>query len=98
MLLYYDFCGVDWLDGNRWRIYNEEDGLLDVEIRGMAIDRKGRPWVSTEDGSLSCLDGKQWATALTNKAIRAIAVDAEGDLWLGGEGGGVSVFSLTGEK
>ena len=98
VLLYYEFCGVDWFDGKKWHFYNEEDGLLDPEIHGMVMDRKGRPWVSTEDGSLSCLDEKKWATALTNKAIRAIAVDAKGDLWLGGEGGGVSVFSPIEEK
>lgn len=95
VLLYYEFCGVDWFDGKQWHFYNEKDGLLDPEIHGVAIDGEGRPWVSTEEGSLSCLDGGRWATALTNKAITAIAVDAKGDLWLGGEGGGVSVFSLA---
>jgi len=94
LLVYYDLAGVDWYDGRRWRYYNDQNGLLDPAIWSMAIDRRGRPWVATEEASLACLVGKHWTTALTNKPVESMAVHPDGTLWLGDQGGQVTVLRV----
>ncbi|MEW6756079.1 MAG: DUF362 domain-containing protein [Candidatus Latescibacterota bacterium] len=93
-LVYHDLGGVDWYDGRRWRFYDDRNGLLDPVVQGMAIDRQGRPWVSTEERSLGCLQGGEWATALINKPIESIAVHPDGTLWLSDGGGQVTVLRV----
>jgi ligand-binding sensor domain-containing protein len=93
-LVSYEFNGIDWYDGRRWRYYNDQNGLLDGSVQAIAIDRQGRPWVATEERSLGCLLGDEWATALINKPIRSLAVHPDGTLWLADDGGQVTVLQV----
>lgn len=91
--------GVSVFDGERWANYgwNEfglgEEGKL---IEDVAVDQRGRVWLSTTNGGISAYDGDQWtpydeSSGLASNHVPVLAVDLEGRIWAG-HTYGVSVF------
>ena len=45
-----------------WTTYTEEDGLPSNAVTLVAVAQDGAPWVGTEAGTVSRLDGRIWTT------------------------------------
>ncbi len=90
----------------RWNIntgeyikYITADGLIDNDVRSIAIDSEGNKWFGTFHGGVSKFDGKKWITyttddGLADNNVSSIAIDSEGNKWFGTRGG-VSIFDGT---
>lgn len=91
--------GVTMFDGETWQSYTSADGLVNDEVRAIAIDWLGRKWFGTAAGA-SLFDGQSWQTftpltsSLVSNYVHAIAVDARDRKWFGygPRGQGVTMF------
>lgn len=88
------------LDGARVETTHitKQDGLSSDLVYGMAFDREGRLWVSTDDG-VNRLDKGRWSYYTTEDGLiwddgddRALYVDRDDNVWVG-TSGGLSRFS-----
>jgi signal transduction histidine kinase/ligand-binding sensor domain-containing protein/CheY-like chemotaxis protein len=84
-------------DGQDFRTFNLEDGLVDVNVWSMNQDREGHLWIGT-GGGLSQYDDRSWTTFMTEDGlghnyVRGIFKDRKGNLWFGTQGGGVSRYA-----
>jgi ligand-binding sensor domain-containing protein len=92
-----DHRGTPFDEGDdAWTTFATADGLVDNDVRTIAVDGAGRLWFGT-DGGVSVLDhggtlfdkiDDAWATfttadGLPDNHVRAIAVDGAGRLWFG---------------
>lgn len=87
--------GLNLFDGKRWTTYTTDDGLLDNEVRALALDQAGRLWIATPDGvSRFALnnagepDNNSWtsyttAEGLISNDVLSLAVDQTGGVWFG---------------
>lgn len=91
--------GVSLFDGGQWQNFTTADGLVDNEVRAIAIDPQGRKWFGTANG-VSAFDGRQWAnyapltSSLVSNFVQTVAVDPANRLWFGyaERGQGVTMF------
>ena len=89
----------------RWNIntgeyikYITADGLIDNDVRSIAIDSEGNKWFGTTEG-VSKFYGTNWTTyttsdGLAENRVNSIAIDLEGNKWFGTTEG-VSKFDGT---
>jgi len=83
-------AGVSYYDGSTWTSYNtEKSGLVDDQVRTLALDAKGRLWVGTYGGlSVYTPKDKAWSTipsgekTYPNTSVAALATD-EKYVWVG---------------
>jgi len=79
--------GVLSFDGDTWKTYTTEDGLLSQYVVDVAIGKDGSKWFVT-GGDLSQLDGTTWTyytrenSELKYDRINSIVFDNEGVLWI----------------
>ncbi len=82
-----------------WISYTKADGLIDNQVRAIAIDQAGHQWIGTLNG-VSQFDGQTWrsyqtlTTSLMSNYVQTITIDQSNHKWFGyGErGSGVSEF------
>ena len=73
--------------------YDEENGLMQMNVRSLLIDQRDRLWIGTKLG-VNVLDGTRLRSytvhqGLPNDNIWCLFQDAEGGIWLGTDGAGV---------
>ncbi len=81
------------------------EGLVNSNIRDMAMDHDSALWIATDDGIYKWKDGKfNWYIAdenISSNSCHAITVDIEGTVWVGTDGGGCfkipyqNIFNFT---
>jgi len=96
--------GLGMFDGNNWRLWSTSDGLLENDVRAVAIDSNNYVWIA--NGSygynffgVSQFDGITFThfnheQGLTNDNVWNIYVDKIGQIWFATRGG-VSVLRDT---
>jgi ligand-binding sensor domain-containing protein len=77
--------GVSRFDGERWRTYTVDNGLLDNWVYAIAPDCEGNLWFGTL-GGVSRYDGAGWtslttADGLADAWVADVAVAPDGRLW-----------------
>lgn len=80
--------------GNDWRFYTEDDGLLEDLVTVMVEGRDGAIWMGTNDG-LMRFANSEWQNFEQdplNHGVADLAISAEGTLWIGTVHGGVIKF------
>jgi ligand-binding sensor domain-containing protein/signal transduction histidine kinase len=74
-----------------FRNYGRAQGLLDVNLRSVFVDRNQKVWVGTLDGGLFQLDGERFRAVpkseIVPRGVSAIHQDRAGLLWVGTQGG-----------
>lgn len=79
-----------WKDG-RLKTFREPQGLLNLYVRSVLVDRAQRVWAGTYGGGLFQLQGDGFQRAPLSEAINAevsvIFQDRSGRLWVGTQGG-----------
>ncbi len=88
--------GVNTFDGQLWRHYTKDDGLIDNDTYAVAVDAyaQQRVWIGTRDG-VSVFDGRAWSHYTKDDGLSApwvtdIVIDAAGRRWFATWGGGVT--------
>lgn len=90
--------GVTLLRNGRFTVYTEKDGLIDNDVRSMAITSEGTVLFGTYKG-VSVFDGVTWThlssdytygqftgngnSGLADNYVRAMTVDLQGRIWYG---------------
>jgi signal transduction histidine kinase/ligand-binding sensor domain-containing protein len=92
-----DASGNVWLAGSmgvvrrsasgETRLYDQRDGLPDLPVRALWLDRDGNLWAGT-NGGLARFQSGRFASPLSgpgseHDSVRALFEDREGDLWVG---------------
>lgn len=96
-----DKKGVVSYDGETWKEYGMEDGLLDSAVTSLALDSTGNLWIGTKSG-LQMHDGKNLWTSYTvrdglaDNNVTTIHAGTNDTLWIG-TSGGLSLFAYNGE-
>lgn len=103
-LLFEEPWGLGMFDGNSWRLWSTSDGLLENDVRAVAIDSSNYVWIA--NGSyghnffgVSKFDGVTFShfnhdQGLANDNVWNIYVDKKGRIWFATRGG-VSVLQDT---
>jgi ligand-binding sensor domain-containing protein len=83
------------------RVYGDEDGLPQVTIHAIALDKRGYLWVGTQDGAAR-YNGRAWTVVdMPNRTlsnwVNAILVGSDGSIWFGTNGGGLARLTDAGE-
>ncbi len=81
------------------KTYDNLDGLLDVNIEGLAVTEDGQLWAASRDGYLARLEGERWRTygrsyAAANWKISRQAFLAAGRYLVLGSDKGLSFFDI----
>lgn len=91
--------GLYAIKGDKVLKYSENEGLPEMNIRGLYLDSKGDLWVGTSDSGIARLkkgtnkfDVFQKKDGLSSGRIFAIEEDSEGKIWIGTIGGGLNIF------
>lgn len=87
--------GLSTFDGGQWISYTTEDGLVDNEVRSVAVADDCTVWAGTSEG-VSSFDGDEWTTyteedGLDDADVASLAVTEDGQL-LARAHGEVSIF------
>jgi len=97
----FDSVGNLWVGGNdgvlvrspsgQVRSYGMADGLPDLFVRAIWLDRDGNFWAGT-NGGLARLQGNRFVTAHDGSSrdyeqVRCLFEDREGDMWVGANNG-----------
>ncbi len=82
-----DDCGASHFDGDHWRHYTDDDGLVSNNVCAAAVDHDGIVWFGTNTG-VSRFDGSMWTTYITysglvNNSILSVTVDNNNVKWFG---------------
>jgi signal transduction histidine kinase/ligand-binding sensor domain-containing protein len=86
--------GLARWDGERWELFDTDNGLPGVGISALVADREGMVWAGTYGRGIlywSNADAiENWTAAqgLSDSLIWSITRDAAGTVWVAGEGGG----------
>jgi signal transduction histidine kinase/ligand-binding sensor domain-containing protein/CheY-like chemotaxis protein len=92
-----DGGGLARLDGARFTVYTEREGLAGDHVRFIHEDAKGRLWIGSYGGLSLYEDGhfRNFAAAegLSDPLVRSIHEDATGAFWIGTYGGGLFRFA-----
>jgi ligand-binding sensor domain-containing protein len=86
-----DSSGVSRFDGQEWRIFTEEDGLVSNSIHDIAVSENNAVWVATPKG-VSQYDGTQWKTITTadglmSDMVYTLLMDSNNTPWFGTNAG-----------
>jgi signal transduction histidine kinase/sugar lactone lactonase YvrE len=69
------------------RLYDQRDGLPDLPVRALWVDRDGNPWAGTNGGLARFQSGRfaspRSGAGAERDSVRALFEDREGDLWVG---------------
>jgi len=90
--------GVVRYDGQRWRTFTTEDGLISNRVQTLAEDRNGHMWFGTEEGEgVSRYDGETFISFTREQGLgfdRVVSIgeDSQGNLWFGSNYGSVSRY------
>lgn len=77
--------------------YDEENGLLQQNVRALLVDDRGRLWIGTKFGANLLEGGRMRAftvhQGMPNDNIWCLAQDREGGIWIGTDGAGALRFA-----
>lgn len=82
----------------KWKYFNNTNGLPTDRIRCVLQDKKGSYWIGTWDDGLIKYDGKKFTvfntknSKLPHNSIYCMVFDKRGNLYIGTFGGGVAKF------
>ncbi|MDR0516356.1 MAG: PorV/PorQ family protein [Fibromonadaceae bacterium] len=66
-----------------WSIFGQQDGLMDLNSKAIAIDSSGHVWVAHKEG-LSHFNLRRWEQIrFENNEVHSIAVSEKGAIWIG---------------
>ena len=69
-------------DKDRWSLFTEEDGIIDLQPKTLAIDSSGHVWATHKEG-LSHFNLRKWEQVrFENNNIHDISVDRKGAIWI----------------
>lgn len=69
-------------DKDRWSLFTEEDGIMDLNPKALAVDSSGHVWASHKDG-LSHFNLRKWEQIkFEGNTINDISVDRKGAIWI----------------
>lgn len=69
-------------DKDRWSLFTEEDGIIDLYPKALAIDSSGHVWAAHKEG-LSHFNLRKWEQVrFENNNVHDLAVDKNGALWI----------------
>jgi len=89
--------GLSRWDGEQWRHFYVDDGLISDSVRALKIDTQGRLWVGTAKG-ISVFENGSWqdfteGQDFADSEITDIAEGADGSMWFATWGDGVAQWS-----
>ncbi len=69
-------------DKDRWSLFNEEDGVMDLNPGALAVDSSGHVWAAHK-GGLSHFNLRKWEQVqFADNQVNDIAVDQKGGIWI----------------
>lgn len=69
-------------DKDRWSLFTEEDGIIDLQPKALAIDSSGHVWAAHKEG-LSHFNLRKWEQVrFENNTVHDISVDKKGAIWI----------------
>ena len=69
-------------DKDRWSLFNEEDGIMDLKPTALAVDSSGHIWAA-HAGGLSHFTLRKWEQVkFENNNINDVSVDGKGAIWI----------------
>jgi hypothetical protein len=72
--------GADTKD--RWSLFNQEDGIMDLDPQAMVIDSSGHVWVAHK-GGLSHFNLRKWEQVrFENNVVHDLSVSEKGSIWI----------------
>lgn len=67
---------------DRWNLYNQEDGLMDIFPVALAVDSSGHIWAAHQ-GGLSHFNLRKWEQVrFDQNEVHDLAISESGDLWI----------------
>jgi PAS domain S-box-containing protein len=89
--------GLAKLDGSKFTLYQQQNGLAHDQVMALLEDREGNIWIGTQGGGVSKFAGERFvnytsAQGLARGMIHAVAQDSKGNFWFGNFGGGLCRF------
>jgi ligand-binding sensor domain-containing protein len=91
---------VSLYDGSTFTTFDAANSPLRGWVYDMAVDRKGRMWLATDEGPLRYDEESFQSLAdedgLEGKITRSVHVDSAGQVWLGSMGFGISRYDGEG--
>ena len=69
-------------DKDRWSLFNQEDGIMDLNPTALAVDSSGHVW-ATHKGGLSHFTLRKWEQVqFANNNVNDVSVDRKGAIWI----------------
>ena len=69
-------------DKDRWSLFNEEDGIMDLHATDLAVDSSGHIWAAHK-GGLSHFTLRKWEQVqFADNTVNSISVDQRGAIWI----------------
>ncbi len=69
-------------DKDRWSLFNEEDGIMDLHPTNLAVDSSGHVWAA-HNGGLSHFTLRKWEQVqFANNVVNSVSVDQRGSIWI----------------
>ena len=69
-------------DKDRWSLFNQEDGIMDLNPTALAVDSSGHIW-ATHKGGLSHFTLRKWEQVqFANNTVNDVSVDRKGAIWI----------------
>ena len=69
-------------DKDRWSLFNQEDGIMDLNPTALAVDSSGHVW-ATHKGGLSHFTLRKWEQVqFANNTVNDVSVDRKGAIWI----------------
>ena len=89
--------GLAKLDGDKFTLYQQQNGLADDFVTSLLEDREGNIWIGTQGGGVSKFAGERFvnytsAQGLARGLIHAVAQDSKGNFWFGSLSSGLCKF------
>ena len=69
-------------DKDRWSLFNEEDGIMDLHPTALAVDSSAHVWAA-HNGGLSHFNLRKWEQVkFEGNVVNDISVDQKGHIWI----------------
>jgi len=69
-------------DKDRWSLFNEEDGIMDLQATDLAVDSSGHVWAAHK-GGLSHFTLRKWEQVqFADNTVNSLSVDQKGAIWI----------------
>ena len=69
-------------DKDRWSLFNQEDGIMDLSPTALAVDSSGHVWAA-HNGGLSHFTLRKWEQVqFADNKVNDISVDQRGGIWI----------------